>query len=349
MNQKTKRILSLSLVLAMLAGMVFSATLVAQAAGDPTVPSGGPSAGGPAMRIFSITENDTTYGTISADKITAATGSRITLTAVPDAGYMLASFVVVDSEGNVITVMSENGKYYFIMPENPVSISATFIKQLAQPTQTGVADKLDTGNHIIYLRGYPDGSIQPYGNITRAECAMAFYRLLKNQDVKITASFIDVPQDAWYAEAVNVLASLGIINGYKDGSFLPNKAITRAEFAAVATRFADAKGGTVEFSDVPDDFWAKDNIATAAAYGWINGYEDGTFRPNGLIRRAEAATIVNHMLYRIADASFILANRSELIQFTDLQDPTAWYYLDMVESSTAHIFDVINGVEKWKK
>ena len=208
-----------------------------------------------------------------------------------------------------------------------------------------IADKLITDVHDLYLKGYPDGSVKPMGNITRAEVSMAFYRLLKDKSVVGTASYTDVKDDAWYAEAVKALSSLGIVEGYEDGSFKPDQAITRAEFAAVATRFIEAKGGNVKFKDVPDDFWAKENISTAAYFGWINGYKDATFRPNNKITRAEAATIINHMLGRNADKAFADANSASLKQFTDLQDNTIWYYYTMVEATNSHDFTTVDGKE----
>ncbi len=223
------------------------------------------------------------------------------------------------------------------------------VKKPASPADTGVADWLITGDHIVYLRGYDDGTISPNNNITRAEVSMIFYRLLLKPQVEIVKTFPDVKDNEWYATAVNTLANLGIVNGYDDGLFHANNPITRAEFAAIATRFAKATGGAVNFADVVSNHWAYGNIATAADYGWVTGYE-GMFRPADRITRAETATIVNHMLGRAADQEYVLANSDKIKYFPDLQDATKWYYFDMVEASNEHDFTHDkDGVEKWNK
>ena len=230
----------------------------------------------------------------------------------------------------------------------PAAKPTTPAKTVASPVDTGVANWLITDDHIVYLRGYEDGTIRPTGSITRAEVAMMFYRLLKDKNIEAPEGYVDVSAGMWYSEAVNALSSLDILSGYGDKTFLPNNPISRAEFAAVATRFAIAAGGDASFPDIPNGYWAEANIATAAKYGWINGYEDGAYRPSGNITRAEAATIVNHMLGRAADEQYVLANRSRLVQFSDLQSTSVWYYFDMVEASTAHDFTTDGGAETWK-
>ena len=241
--------------------------------------------------------------------------------------------------------------YFFKVPK--VSVSPTGkedqqgVKTPASPEVTGVADWLICDEHIVYLNGYADGAIRPQGNITRAETAMVFYRLLKKKDVETTSVFSDVPSDAWYAEAVSVLSGIGVIHGYQDGTFRPDNLITRAEFAAIATRFAVATGGKAAFTDVPSGYWAEANIATAAEFGWISGYGDGTYGPTDNITRAQAATIVNHMTGRAADREYVLANLDKFKAFTDLQDPKAWYYYELVEASTEHDFTKSGDVEKW--
>lgn len=306
----------------------------------------------PAGTSYPVNVAKSENGTVKADKDSAAKGSKVTLTVTPDEGYEADKVTVTDQDGKEIPVTrNDDGTYSFQMPEGPVNVTATFSKAkkpIASPEESGVADWLVTDDHIIYISGYADGSVKPEGNITRAEVAMIFYRLLKNQDVEITASFSDVKDDAWYAEAVTTLASIKIITGYEDGTFAPNKQISRAEFTAIATRFAIATGGNADFSDVPTGHWAKDNIATASDYGWINGYEDGTFAPGNPIRRAEVATIVNHMLARAADEAYVSSNSDKLIQFSDLKDPESWYYLDMVEATNEHDFDMNDGKETWK-
>lgn len=295
-------------------------------------------------------ETGTDQNTVDTSTDSATSGSRIIVTPKPQPGYKLQNLTVTDAYGNKVpTTKNPDGTFSFTMPDSQVNIRPTFIRVPESPEVTGTNKLLNTDNHILYLIGYPDGSVQPMGNITRAEVCMAFYRLLKNQNVETTVSYPDVKDGAWFAEAVKVISTLNIANGYPDGTFKPNQAITRAEFTAIATRFAEAKGGDVTFKDVPADYWAKDNIATAAAYGWINGYEDGTYRPANLITRAEAATIINHMLGREADGAFADANKTSLEQFTDLQDNSMWYYYDMVEATNAHDFTKSADSEIWTK
>ena len=225
---------------------------------------------------------------------------------------------------------------------------AAALKGIASPVATGVSAKLVTEQHIVYLNGYPDGSIGPLNCITRAETAMIFYRLLRTPGTETYRAFSDVEDGEWYAQAVGTLAAMGILQGRPDGSFGPEDSITRAEFAAIASRFATvAERATVTFTDVPEDYWARQSIAVAARWGWINGYGDGTFGPDRNITRAEASAIINRMLGRSADADFVAGQRDTLVSFPDLQLPERWYYLDMVEASTPHNFSAKNGVELW--
>ena len=201
------------------------------------------------------------------------------------------------------------------------------------------------GDHIIYINGYPDGTVEPDGAVTRAEVAMIFYRLLDTEDTAPGGNFSDVPDGSWYSDAVNYLASLEIINGYPDGTFKPGALMTRAEFAAIATRFGEAEtADTNAFDDVPSDHWAVTYINSALAMGWINGYPDGTFKPGNNISRAEVVTIVNAMLSRTIDADAL----AEVINpFSDLS-PSHWAYADIIEASVPHDYDRDEeGTEFW--
>ena len=308
--------------------------------------------GGNTGTKYPVNVTESTNGTVTPDKDKAAPNSKVTLTVTPDEGYEADKVTVTDKDGKVIPVTkNDDGTYSFQMPKSPVNVSVTYKeakKAPASPEQTGVADWLITDEHPAFFSGYEDGSIRPEGNITRAEVAMIFYRLLKNQDVEITVSFPDVNDGDWYAAAVNTLASLKIITGYEDGTFAPDKQISRAEFSAIATRFAKATGGKQTFADVEAGYWAEDNIATAYDYGWIEGKGHNMFAPLDKITRAEAAAIINRMLNRAADEAYVSANGDKLIQFPDLQDSSKWYYLDMVEATNEHDFTVDNGVETWK-
>lgn len=217
------------------------------------------------------------------------------------------------------------------------------------PDDTGVSDWLDTDNHKVYLNGYPDDSFQPEKDMTRAEAAQMFYNLLRDQDVETTVSFTDVAADAWYATAVNALASLEIVNGVGDDRFSPERTITRAEFTTMAMRFCDGiPDGENIFSDVDQEDWFYEYVVGSIQYGWINGYPDGTFRPNDTISRAEVTTITNRMLGRAADEAFVDQRQDSLRIFTDLKD-THWAYYQIVEATNAHEYTKDNGTEDWTK
>ncbi len=216
------------------------------------------------------------------------------------------------------------------------------------PDDTGVSDWLDTKNHIQYLSGYGEGKFGPEDNMTRAQAAQMFYNLLLDKDVAITVSFSDVAENAWYAEAVNTLASLGIVDGVGGGLYAPERAITRAEFTVIAMRFAHLDtGGENIFSDVSRSDWFYDQVVGSVKYGWINGYADGTFRPNNTITRAEVTTIVNRMLGRSADREYVDANIGSLTQFNDISR-AHWAYYEVMEAANAHDYAIVNGKEDWK-
>ena len=167
-----------------------------------------------------------------------------------------------------------------------------------------IPDDVPTGlngdDHFAYIVGYPNGNVEPNGNITRAEVATIFFRLL-TEEVRTanstqSNSLSDVTRGQWFNHAVSTLSSMGIVKGHNDGTFAPNAPITRAEFAAIAARFDDKNTDTSsKFTDIASH-WAKNEIGIAANKGWINGYPDGTFRPNQYITRAEAMTLVNRVL-----------------------------------------------------
>ena len=215
------------------------------------------------------------------------------------------------------------------------------------PDQTGVADLLETDDHIQYLFGYPDDSFGPDRNMTRAEAAQMFYNLLKNKNVDAEPAFDDVPDGAWYATPVNVMAELGIVNGVGDDKFEPNREITRAEFTTMAMRFAKVPSGGVNiFTDVNPDDWFYSYVVNSIQYGWIEGYGDGTFRPDRLITRAEVTTIVNRMLDRQADMAFVIQNRDKLTKFTDLTTEH-WAYYTIVEATNEHNYKKPAIGEDW--
>ena len=221
----------------------------------------------------------------------------------------------------------------------------------APPDVTGVSKWLVTDQHPVFIKGFSDGTFRPGGNVTRAQVAMMFYRLLKNQNVTGSVSFRDMDGREWYAEAVYTLAKLGIIQGYQDGSFHGNDSISRAAFTAIASRFLTAQGqtlsGSAQFSDVPASHWAYDAITRSASYGWIGGYADGTFRPSDPITRAAVTAIINRMLGRAADRAYVEAHFADLVTFTDTPDHTAWYFYHVMEASNEHVFAFDDGQEYW--
>ncbi len=219
--------------------------------------------------------------------------------------------------------------------------------QPANPDDTGVSDWLNTKDHLAYLAGYPGGTFGPDQNMTRAEAAQMFYNLLLEKDVEITVEFEDVPADAWYAKPVNTLASLGILSGVGNGRFDPDRSITRAEFTVIAMKFANTSGGGVNiFSDVNEDDWFYSAVVDSTQYGWINGYPDGTFRPEATISRAEVTVIVNHMLGRAADRPYVIAHEKELNTFGDV-NRGHWGYFHIAEATNAHEYHTEDGTESW--
>lgn len=219
--------------------------------------------------------------------------------------------------------------------------------QPANPDDTGVSDWLNTKEHLAYLAGYPGGIFGPDQNMTRAEAAQMFYNLLLEKDVEITVEFEDVPADAWYAKPVNTLASLGILSGVGNGRFDPERSITRAEFTVIAMKFANTSGGGVNiFSDVNEDDWFYSAVVDSTQYGWINGYPDGTFRPEATISRAEVTVIVNHMLGRAADRPYVIAHEEELNTFGDV-NRGHWGYFHIAEATNAHEYHTEDGTESW--
>lgn len=216
------------------------------------------------------------------------------------------------------------------------------------PDDTGVSGWLETDKHNAFLSGYPDGSFQADKNMTRAEVAQMFYALLLDKNVTITKSFSDVPSDAWYAKAVNTLSSLGMLGGYPDGTFRPDAPITRAEFSAIALAFAyDPASASCSYTDVSANAWYYTYVAQATTYGWIDGYPDGSFRPNNSITRAEVAVIVNNMLGRNADESYIDRNADKLVSFVDLSK-NHWAYYTIMEATNTHDYTTSSNGESWK-
>ena len=218
---------------------------------------------------------------------------------------------------------------------------------IADPTVTGVVDYLNTDSHSPFMVGDDKGNFRPNANITRGEVAQIFYALLKDKNVTITASFDDVESGIWYETAVNTLASMGIVSGIGDGKFEPDRPITRAEFAAIAAKFAKKSYAGVKFDDVAEDHWAYPGICTAASYGWVTGIGDNKFGPTQKITRAEVATIVNHMLGRLGDWDAI--DNGECRWFPDVtKSHWAWYEIGEATTDHDYKFNSKRTEETWK-
>lgn len=193
-------------------------------------------------------------------------------------------------------------------------------------------------NHVAYIIGLDDGLIHPEKNITRAEVATIFFRLMttecRERNWSETNTFTDVPSNAWYNTAISTLFNAGVLNGYPDGSFRPNEPITRAEFVTIAYRIVSAKYPQPNTFTDTQGHWASDAIDSAQTLGLLTGYPDGTFRPGNTISRAEVITICNRVLGRAPDIRYLL---DDMIQWPDNQDPDAWYYLDIQEATNTHL------------
>lgn len=295
-------------------------------------------------------------------KVTAKNDSDVTLEDLhiqwPEDGSLTAELTLPNtSETYTFTLTFTGNEYYEAATASEQVVVAQQIisgggggpveDQPADPDDTGVSDWLNTKDHLAYLAGYPGGTFGPDQNMTRAEAAQMFYNLLLEKDVEITVEFEDVPADAWYAKPVNTLASLGILSGVGNGRFDPERSITRAEFTVIAMKFANTSGGGVNiFSDVNEDDWFYSAVVDSTQYGWINGYPDGTFRPEATISRAEVTVIVNHMLGRAADRPYVIAHEEELNTFGDV-NRGHWGYFHIAEATNAHEYHTEDGTESW--
>ena len=211
--------------------------------------------------------------------------------------------------------------------------------------------ELNLEDHYQYLLGYKDDTFRPENNMTREEVAVMFSRLLKNRPIKgkvYSYDFSDVENNRWSVTAISYMNELGIIKGYPDGTFRPENGITRAEFAAIATRFANLNEGVKTFTDLGPEHWAYEAVGKAASAGWITGYPDDSFRPEQEIKRSEVVTLVNRMLNRYGDEEYIVKNKDKILYFTDIDKH--WAYYAIVEATNGHDFERANNGkdEIWK-
>lgn len=267
--------------------------------------------------------------------------------------YTLTIEVVLDEDANTYQV--ESWQFTAGNWESPAALNIVNTYRTYHPS-TPSKPTLNTGDHYAYVMGYPDGTVRPNGSITRAEVSAILFRLLsdKTRDEYFTteSSFTDVRAGAWYNNSIATIEKAGVIvDTAKGGAFRPNEAITRAELAAMLAQFSDAKPVKgVKFSDVSAEHWAYEAIAIAAKMGWIEGYPDGTFRPDATITRAEMMTLVNRALERVPSDEDHLLSKRVMLTFPDCKSGD-WFYIAVQEATNSHTYERAatekNGDEQW--
>ena len=294
------------------------------------------------VRVITATADE--HGKIdpAAGTVTVPKGESKTFTITPDSGYYIKD-VLVDgkSVGAVSTYTFEN------VVDNH-TIHATFARKHTPTPSTPTVEipdedalGLNTDDHFAYIIGYPDGTVQPNGQITRAEATTIFFRLLteesRSANLTKTNGYTDVASDAWYNTAVSTMTKAGIVDGYPDGTFRPDAPITRAEMAKIISLFAKLDKSESRFSDIAGH-WAEAYIRLAAGNGWIAGYPDGTFGPQRNITRAETATMINRVLDRVPSEESHLLSRGVMQIWPDA-NPGDWFYLAMQEATNSHDYE----------
>ena len=303
------------------------------------------------VRVITATADE--HGKIApTGDVAVPKGESKTFTITPDSGYHIKD-VLVDGKS-----VGAVGTYTFENVVDNHTIHATFARKHTPTPSTPTVEipdddalGLNTTDHFAYIVGYGNGEVRPQNNITRAEVATIFFRLLTDdvraENLTKTNRYSDVAATSWYNTAVSTLSSMGIITGYPDGTFRPNAAITRAEFAAIAARFDnDGDKTAAKFSDIATH-WAKDEISIAYNNGWITGYPDGTFGPQRDITRAETMTLVNRVLNRQPETEDDLL--PNMTVWTDNANPKVWYYLAVQEATNSHYykFKTNSKYEQW--
>ena len=297
--------------------------------------------------VTNITVTNKNGKTLSVSKTTDKDG-KITLTLPNGAdltGDNYYTIKVTDSKGN-----------------SKADVAIT-LKDKKNNSASGTTDKngvvtLPGKTHTAYIFGYEDGTFRPDNNMSRAEAAAIFARLIsekKNEKISGKSNFNDVSKNEWYSDYIGYLSKYGIIKGYSDNTFRPNDNVTRAEFVAMTVRFdalfneVKKDGYTVKYTDVATNYWAYSDVAYAKHAGWLNGYADGTFKGDNAITRAEVVTVVNRATGRKADESYITKNVSILNKFTDIRNNSMWYYTDVMEAANTHLANSANNTETWVK
>lgn len=286
------------------------------------------------------------------DGFTLTTSNQTTVTVKKDGNAVKGIFVTVtDNKGKKASKTTDSKGRITV----PVKSSGGGGGSSKRSGGTGVSVSTASVTHKAYILGYPDGTFRPNGSLTRSEAAAIFARVLaekKGEKIKGSADFTDVKADHWYADYVAYLAKYNIFKGYEDGSFRPNNPISRSELAAVCVRFFAktdklTSSKTNKFTDVKSNNWAYEEILTAAAMDWIKGYPDSTFRGDNPVTRAEAVAMVNRVLGRSADKSFI--DKNTVSSFSDVTDKEYWAYYDIAEAANEHETTVGKSSESWSK
>jgi len=270
-------------------------------------------------------------------------GEKVDLTVVPVRdGYKFTGWYLDEALTQRVESITVDGE---------ITLYAGWVKDGSSVvSKVDVPEQLNGEEHYAYVIGYPEGDVRPYGNITRAETVTILFRLLKDdvRTANITTEnvFVDVSESDWFNQAVSTLAAMNIVNGRTETEFMPNAYITRAEFATIFARFAEYSYNAEDvFNDI-NGHWAEDYINEAAAYGWIAGYEDDSFRPENLITRAESMTLINRVLKRVPETTEDLL--SGMSVWTDNTDTSMWYYIAVQEATNSHKFTMKNSSnEKW--
>ena len=252
-------------------------------------------------------------------------------------GYALTT-VATDESGNVIPYGT------------PVTVKPRITPTVITFTNTYADLSLETRDHFGYIIGYQDDTVRPEANITRAEVATIFFRLLTDakraEYWSKTNDFTDVAADAWYNNAISTLAKAGALSGYEDGTFRPDQPITRAELVKIAMSFYGTLNSSSDaFNDI-GEHWAAAFINGAADLGFVNGYGDETFQPDRYVTRAEAIKIINRTLNRAPDKDHLL---SDMITWIDNMDTDAWYYAEIQEATNSHTYTWDKTSEIWEK
>ena len=297
--------------------------------------------------ITNITVTNKSGKTVSVSKSTDKDG-KITLT-LPNGADLTGD--------NYYTIKATDNK------GNAKADVSIILKDKKNNSANGTTDKngmliLPGSKHKAYIMGYPDGSFRPDGDMSRAEAAAIFARLIadkKNESVKGTPSFKDTPNNGWYSAFVGYLEKYNIISGYEDGTFRPDESITRAEFVTIAVRYyslfneVKSVSNTTKYNDLSNNYWAIKNISYATSEKWLNGYSDGSFRPDIVVTRAEVVTIINRATGRNADTEFINKNLTVLNRFTDVKNNSHWAAYDIFEASNDHTGITSGSNEIWSK